>query len=123
MASFVSYQSLKQSVPRLPASCVSVRCQGYENSLAECVIYNSIRIGSRKVATVSCYDESQDRSGEQAAAAAAAASVTSDLWPFQRTTSVSSASTASACLWTRPATAWTTAATAATRCAAKVNRK
>lgn len=36
--------------------CVSIRCQGYETSLAECVIYNKIDIGKRKVATATCYE-------------------------------------------------------------------
>ncbi|XP_044039886.1 complement factor I-like isoform X2 [Siniperca chuatsi] len=42
-----------------PASCVSIRCQGYETSLAECVIYDKVRIGNRNVATVTCYEASQ----------------------------------------------------------------
>lgn len=62
---FIPYPSLKTTDQSLPGSCVSVRCQGYENSLAECIIYDSMRIGSRKVATVSCYDASQDTSGEE----------------------------------------------------------
>uniref|UniRef100_A0A4W6DI19 trypsin n=1 Tax=Lates calcarifer TaxID=8187 RepID=A0A4W6DI19_LATCA len=36
----VSYISLKSFDDQLPGKCVSVRCQGYENSLAECVIYD-----------------------------------------------------------------------------------
>ncbi|TNM93926.1 hypothetical protein fugu_002102 [Takifugu bimaculatus] len=60
---FKFHNILKESDRNLPDSCVSIRCQGYENSLAECVIYDSIKIGNRKVATVSCY-ESGTRSGE-----------------------------------------------------------
>lgn len=37
--------------------CVSVRCQGYETSLAECVIHNKMEIGEQKVATATCYEE------------------------------------------------------------------
>ncbi|XP_068611871.1 complement factor I [Brachionichthys hirsutus] len=40
---------------RVPSYCVSIRCQGYENSLAECVIHDKVLIGNRKVATVNCY--------------------------------------------------------------------
>ncbi|TWW63196.1 Complement factor I, partial [Takifugu flavidus] len=60
---FKFHKKLKKSDQNLPDSCVSIRCQGYENSLAECVIYDSTEIGNRKVATVSCY-ESGTRSGE-----------------------------------------------------------
>ncbi|XP_070711252.1 complement factor I [Pempheris klunzingeri] len=48
---------------RPPGSCVSVRCQGYESSLAECVIYDSIRIGNRMVATVNCYEQTPKECG------------------------------------------------------------
>ncbi|KAM3591171.1 uncharacterized protein V6R79_024059 [Siganus canaliculatus] len=37
-----------------PKSCVAVRCQGYESSLAECVIYDKIRIDTNPVATATC---------------------------------------------------------------------
>uniref|UniRef100_UPI003AAD42CE complement factor I-like n=1 Tax=Centroberyx gerrardi TaxID=166262 RepID=UPI003AAD42CE len=61
-AGFVMFKSLMTN-PRnssvLPQSCVSVRCQGYETSLAECVIYDAARIGNRKVATASCYQATQ----------------------------------------------------------------
>ncbi|XP_056883981.1 complement factor I isoform X1 [Takifugu flavidus] len=53
---FKFHKKLKKSDQNLPDSCVSIRCQGYENSLAECVIYDSTEIGNRKVATVSCYE-------------------------------------------------------------------
>uniref|UniRef100_A0A3Q2QNW3 trypsin n=1 Tax=Fundulus heteroclitus TaxID=8078 RepID=A0A3Q2QNW3_FUNHE len=41
----------------LPSSCVSVRCQGYETSLAECEIYNKVNATDRKVAAATCYKE------------------------------------------------------------------
>uniref|UniRef100_A0A667WLT5 trypsin n=1 Tax=Myripristis murdjan TaxID=586833 RepID=A0A667WLT5_9TELE len=45
----------------LPGSCVSVRCQGYERSLAECVIYDPTEIESTAtVATATCYMETQE---------------------------------------------------------------
>ncbi|XP_071315985.1 complement factor I-like isoform X2 [Trachinotus anak] len=52
----VSYISLKGSHNNqlLPSKCVRVRCQGYENSLAECVIYNKVNIDNRDVATATC---------------------------------------------------------------------
>lgn len=40
---------------QLPEVCVKVHCQGYENSLAECVISNKAVIKD-SVAVVSCYD-------------------------------------------------------------------
>ncbi|XP_056880731.1 complement factor I-like, partial [Takifugu flavidus] len=52
---FKFHKKLKKSDQNLPDSCVSIRCQGYENSLAECVIYDSTEI-DKKVATVSCYE-------------------------------------------------------------------
>ncbi|GLD69449.1 complement factor I-like protein [Lates japonicus] len=50
----VSYISLKSFDDQLPGKCVSVRCQGYENSLAECVIYDKVNIDNREVATATC---------------------------------------------------------------------
>ncbi|XP_078137908.1 complement factor I-like [Centroberyx gerrardi] len=60
-AGFVSLKSLitNPSYAMLPRSCVSVRCQGYETSLAECVIYDAARIGNRNVATATCYQATQ----------------------------------------------------------------
>lgn len=49
----------------LPRSCVKIHCQGYENSLAECIIYDKSRIGNRRVATVTCYDDSNAPKGEK----------------------------------------------------------
>ncbi|XP_061619190.1 complement factor I isoform X2 [Phyllopteryx taeniolatus] len=43
--------------PHFPDSCVSVRCRGFETSLAECVIHDGVRVGDRKVATATCYDK------------------------------------------------------------------
>ncbi|XP_023270284.1 complement factor I-like [Seriola lalandi dorsalis] len=50
------YLSLKvaHSNRPLPGNCVSVRCQGYENSLAECVIYDKVNVDNRDVATATC---------------------------------------------------------------------
>uniref|UniRef100_A0A7N8XCB5 Complement factor I n=1 Tax=Mastacembelus armatus TaxID=205130 RepID=A0A7N8XCB5_9TELE len=39
-----------------PSTCVSIHCQGYETSLAECVIFGEKNISSGKVAKVSCYN-------------------------------------------------------------------
>lgn len=60
-ADSVPYESLKTGT--LPRKCVSVRCQGYETSLAECVIYNKEEIGSGEVAAVTCYDPSRALTG------------------------------------------------------------
>ncbi|KAM9827383.1 complement factor I-like [Neosynchiropus ocellatus] len=38
----------------LPSRCVSVRCRGDENSLAECVFYDKTSTGNRRVATATC---------------------------------------------------------------------
>ncbi|XP_039996681.1 complement factor I isoform X3 [Xiphias gladius] len=61
IADSVRYSSLKTDHhnKQFPGSCVSVRCQGYETSLAECLIYDQIRIGDRNVSRVTCYEESQ----------------------------------------------------------------
>ncbi|XP_047194761.1 complement factor I isoform X3 [Hippoglossus stenolepis] len=61
-ADTVSYPSLRTDHPgkEFPSSCVSIRCQGYENSLAECVIYAEMQIhGNRRVATATCYNALQ----------------------------------------------------------------
>ncbi|KAM6960441.1 LOW QUALITY PROTEIN: complement factor I [Tautogolabrus adspersus] len=59
-AGFVSYEPLRTAgeEKRFPEKCVSIRCQGYETSLAECSIYNKLNIGRRKVATTTCYGAS-----------------------------------------------------------------
>ncbi|XP_068443535.1 complement factor I isoform X3 [Clinocottus analis] len=40
---------------RFPKWCVSVRCQGYESSLAECVIYDKRQRGNNRVASATCH--------------------------------------------------------------------
>ncbi|KAM3590791.1 uncharacterized protein V6R79_016785 [Siganus canaliculatus] len=40
----------------VPHYCVNVHCQGYENSLAECIIHNKANVGSKNFATATCYD-------------------------------------------------------------------
>ncbi|XP_073330955.1 complement factor I-like [Pagrus major] len=45
----------------LPSNCVSVRCQGYENSLAECVIYDKRSADDRDVATATCIQPPDER--------------------------------------------------------------
>ncbi|KAM8882698.1 complement factor I-like isoform 2-T2 [Synchiropus picturatus] len=43
-----------------PKHCVSIRCQGYETSLAECVIHDKVwNEPNRKVATATCYNMTQ----------------------------------------------------------------
>ncbi|NP_001315178.1 complement factor I precursor [Cynoglossus semilaevis] len=56
-AGTMSYHVLRADMNRtqLPEVCVKVHCQGYENSLAECVISNKAVIKD-SVAVVSCYD-------------------------------------------------------------------
>ncbi|XP_074480716.1 complement factor I-like [Sebastes fasciatus] len=55
--SYVSLTSYHDD-QQLPVKCVSVRCQGYENSLAECVIYDKTVIDNRDVATATCVQPS-----------------------------------------------------------------
>ncbi|CAN9509386.1 unnamed protein product [Ophioblennius macclurei] len=43
------------AIDRLPSRCVSVHCQGYEMSLAECVIGDKEDIRDGRVATATCY--------------------------------------------------------------------
>lgn len=63
----IPYKSLTTSHDKQhPDSCVSILCQGYENSLAECVISNKInKIGYRMVATATCYEASQPPKEEE----------------------------------------------------------
>ncbi|XP_059210230.1 complement factor I [Centropristis striata] len=42
-------------VSNIKGRCVSIRCQGYENSLAECEIYGKSEVGNGSVATATCY--------------------------------------------------------------------
>ncbi|KAI3376495.1 hypothetical protein L3Q82_016456 [Scortum barcoo] len=64
IANFTSYRSLTPNRDHNQTpSCVSVRCQGYERSLAECVIYNKVEIGKRRVATATCYEATKSECG------------------------------------------------------------
>lgn len=47
-----------------PKRCVSLRCQGYEASLAECVIYDKVDIGNQEVATATCYQAPEAANGQ-----------------------------------------------------------
>lgn len=47
-----------------PRRCVSVRCEGFETSLAECVMSNRTAVGDRGVATATCYNQSQASTGQ-----------------------------------------------------------
>ncbi|XP_053199208.1 complement factor I-like [Scomber japonicus] len=57
--SYVSLTSVPSERP-LPDRCVSVRCQGYESSLSECVIYNKTGINSGNVAMATCAKPATD---------------------------------------------------------------
>ncbi|XP_028254769.1 complement factor I [Parambassis ranga] len=50
---------------KLPGSCISVRCQGYETSLAECIIYDKEDISTSPVATAACYNAAKPPTGEE----------------------------------------------------------
>uniref|UniRef100_A0A3B4X6I6 trypsin n=1 Tax=Seriola lalandi dorsalis TaxID=1841481 RepID=A0A3B4X6I6_SERLL len=62
IADSVSYSSLTTGRPygQVPERCVSIRCQGYETSLAECVIYKKTKIDNERVATATCYEKSKE---------------------------------------------------------------
>ncbi|XP_061664696.1 complement factor I-like isoform X5 [Syngnathoides biaculeatus] len=60
-----------------PDSCVSLRCQGFETSPAECVIHDAVRVGDGKVATATCYRES-DATEERGFACASGKRVPAD---------------------------------------------
>uniref|UniRef100_A0A8D0DBK5 trypsin n=1 Tax=Sander lucioperca TaxID=283035 RepID=A0A8D0DBK5_SANLU len=63
MADSVSYNNLITSGGKqLPSSCVSIYCQGYENSLAECEISDK-EMDMMSVATATCYKQSREKSG------------------------------------------------------------
>lgn len=61
VADTISYSSLttEHQDERFPGSCVSIRCLGYETSLAECVIHNPAQIDNTAVARATCYDASR----------------------------------------------------------------
>ncbi|KAL1249212.1 hypothetical protein QQF64_020217 [Cirrhinus molitorella] len=53
----ITYESLDKTI-EWPKECVSVRCMGYELSLAECTIYNPEPIArTTEVAVAKCYEE------------------------------------------------------------------
>lgn len=61
---FTNYSSLREIEDQsIPNKCVSIYCQGYETSLAECIIYDKIKVGRRRLATVTCYKEFQAPKG------------------------------------------------------------
>ncbi|KAM9425635.1 complement factor I [Pholidichthys leucotaenia] len=64
-ANSLFYNSLSSSDEKLPDKCVSVRCQGYESSLAECEIHNKVNANRRNVSTVTCYKEAEVDKGEK----------------------------------------------------------
>uniref|UniRef100_A0A3B5M1L7 SRCR domain-containing protein n=1 Tax=Xiphophorus couchianus TaxID=32473 RepID=A0A3B5M1L7_9TELE len=58
-ADSVDYNSLTPNTT-LPSHCVSVHCQGYELSLAECEIYDKMAADGRMVAAATCYKETSE---------------------------------------------------------------
>ncbi|KAM4713900.1 complement factor I [Anableps anableps] len=64
-ANSVDYNSLMANGDNkdLPSSCVSIHCQGYETSLAECEIYNKVKADGGMVATATCYKEAPEDCG------------------------------------------------------------
>ncbi|KAM6908900.1 complement factor I [Xenentodon cancila] len=48
---------------QLPTRCVTVRCRGYETSLAECEIYNKEDISNKRIAAATCYKEKPNECG------------------------------------------------------------
>ncbi|XP_015831712.3 complement factor I [Nothobranchius furzeri] len=46
---------VNSEITNLPGSCVSIRCQGYETSLAECEIYDKVDAVDMMVAAATCY--------------------------------------------------------------------
>ncbi|XP_056299338.1 complement factor I [Pseudoliparis swirei] len=57
LGAVTAYKRNNTDVSKLPNRCVSVRCQGYETSLAECVIYDK-RSVHRMVAAATCHTAS-----------------------------------------------------------------
>ncbi|XP_054656209.1 complement factor I isoform X2 [Dunckerocampus dactyliophorus] len=64
---WLNYTSMSQVDldAQLPTSCVSIHCQGFETSLAECVIHDSVTIRDNKVAMATCYNESSTPKGDK----------------------------------------------------------
>lgn len=66
--SFIQFKKLRNSsAQNFPTDCAVIKCQGYETSLAECVIHRKeiLKPEWKKVATVTCYNESQALEGEE----------------------------------------------------------
>ncbi|XP_007568149.1 complement factor I [Poecilia formosa] len=61
-ADSVDYNSLTPNTD-LPSRCVSVHCQGYEMSLAECEIYDKMAADGGMVAAATCYKETPEECG------------------------------------------------------------
>lgn len=64
VAGSVEYNNLTAD-ETFPGSCVSVRCHGFETSLAECVIHDRAMIGNGSVATATCYERSKAPTGDE----------------------------------------------------------
>lgn len=63
---FINFNTLtNDSAQDLPQKCAIITCQGYETSLAECVIHSKETLGAKResVAAVKCYEESQAPKG------------------------------------------------------------
>ncbi|XP_057711980.1 complement factor I-like isoform X1 [Corythoichthys intestinalis] len=54
---------LAEVVRRFPDGCVSVRCRGFEKSLAECDIREHAQIGEEGIATATCYGQAPEECG------------------------------------------------------------
>uniref|UniRef100_A0A3B3CRT8 Peptidase S1 domain-containing protein n=1 Tax=Oryzias melastigma TaxID=30732 RepID=A0A3B3CRT8_ORYME len=59
----VDYSEIRGGDQELPRRCVTVRCQGFELSLAECEIYNKVDIGDGAVAAARCYESEPEDCG------------------------------------------------------------
>ncbi|XP_041842097.1 complement factor I isoform X5 [Melanotaenia boesemani] len=59
----VAYESLKPGDKQLLKKCARIHCQGYETSLAECEIKDTMNINHNKVAAVKCYKEAPQEYG------------------------------------------------------------
>lgn len=64
--SFINSSRLRNgSAQNFPQKCAIIKCQGYETSLAECVIHGKETLGEEgdMVAAVKCYEESEAPKG------------------------------------------------------------
>lgn len=59
----MDYNSLMANTD-LPRHCVSVHCQGYELSLAECEIYDKMAAFGRMMAAATCYKDPPEGQSE-----------------------------------------------------------